>query len=715
MMSEPTNLPEADPQSMLGQLTQAIAPQVLPADQLSGVIREAPEVSDARRALVTKTIKNVTEAKKKWQKDFKRMRADAKFVRHQRANETAEDVRARVNVIQRHIANKVAALYAKNPTFVATAKKRMEFEVWDGTSQSVQGMMQELMGGAPNTPPSPMTMMLFQDIQQGVSRKRMLASVGQTLEIVMGWSLHEQTPPFKPRAKRLVRRAVTQGVGYLKLGYQRTLAKRPDVEAKLADITDRLAQIERLQADQTDGKLEDYDAEAERLTIAQQALEREPDQVIREGLVVDFPHAHRVIPDPATKELTGWVGALWVAEEFMLSNEEVQEVYGVDLKRAGGFTGYKVTQDGSTTKTSGDDALACVWEVYHRRDGVVYAVCDGYPDFLKNPEAPDVNVEQFIPIYPLTFNDAENEDELFPPSDVEYLRPIQHEINRKREALRQHRIANRPFYVGQKGKFSEEDKTDLQDVQEHEIVFINALDANEKIENVVQPFPQKPIDPNLYEVGNDINDMQLVAGASEAALGNPGGETATATSVAETSRMSSLASNIDDLDEFLSLIAKDAGAVLLKQLTHETVVRVVGPGAVWPQLTAQELAEEVFLDIEAGSSGRPNKEQELANAERVVPMLLQIPGVSPEWLAKFLIKTLDSKIDLEEAITAGLPAILTMNKQAQVSTGDPATDPNQQGPQGADNAPANDQTSGGPQPAFPAASQAQPNTGAPAA
>jgi hypothetical protein len=683
----------------------------LPEGQQSGVIREAPDVTDARRALVTKLIKSVTEAKRKYQPAFKAMREDLKFVRRQRANQTLEDNRARVNVIQRHIANKVAALYAKNPTFVASAKKRLEFAIWDGSSGQIAAMLQELQTSPPGVGPSPMTQALFADVQQGVSRKQMLAGVARTLEVIMAWSLAEQSPPFKPRAKRLVRRAVTMGVGYVKLGYQRQLAKRPDVEAKLADVTDRLAQLERLQADQQDGKLDDYSAEAEQLRVTQAQLDNEAEAVVREGLVVDFPHSTRIIPDTGTKELVGWVGTGWLAEEFLMTAEEVQETYGVDLRATGGYTGYKLGEYGATAKSDAKDKLACVWEVYHRKDGVVYVVCDGFPDFLKEPEAPAVAVEQFFPVYPLIFNEAENEDELFPPSDVEYLRPIQNEINRKREALRQHRMAARPFYIGQRGKFSDEDLKDLNSVNEHEIVFTNALDATEKIENVIQSFPTKTIDPNLYEVQNDINDMQLVAGAQQATMGKVGDSTATESSIAETSRLSSLSSNIDDLDEFLSLLARDAGAILLKQLTHDTAAKVAGPGAVWPELSAQDIAEEVFLDIEAGSSGRPNKEQDLANLERIVPMLLQIPGINPGWLAKQMVKTLDAKIDLEEAITSGLPAILTMNKQAQVSTGNAATDPNAQGDQGGDNAAKGDQPEGGPQAAYPAASTAQPNAG----
>ena len=54
--------------------------------------------------------------------------------------------------------------------------------------------------------------------------------------------------------------------------------------------------------------------------------------------------------------------------------------------------------------------------------------------------------------------------------------------------------------------------------------------------------------------------------------------------------------------------------------------------------------EEVFLEIEAGSTGKPNRAAELTNIERIMPFLLQIPGMDPKWLAKELLKRLDDKL-----------------------------------------------------------------------
>ena len=115
----------------------------------------------------------------------------------------------------------------------------------------------------------------------------------------------------------------------------------------------------------------------------------------------------------------------------------------------------------------------------------------------------------------------------------------------------------------------------------------------------------------------------------------------------------------------------------------------MGPGAVWPQLTKAEIAKDLILEIEAGSSGRPNQAQELQNFERLAPMLTSLPGINPIALAKEAIKRLDDRINLDDFIAEGLPSIQSMNSAKPMPTGmpGPAGGPEAQGPQGANNAP----------------------------
>jgi hypothetical protein len=75
------------------------------------------------------------------------------------------------------------------------------------------------------------------DVQEAITRQRMLDRVGKTMEILLAYALDEQQPPFKPQCKQAVRRGVVRGVGYAKLKFQRQLTRRPDTEAKLSDVT----------------------------------------------------------------------------------------------------------------------------------------------------------------------------------------------------------------------------------------------------------------------------------------------------------------------------------------------------------------------------------------------------------------------------------------------------------------------------------------------
>jgi len=154
--------------------------------------------------------------------------------------------------------------------------------------------------------------------------------------------------------------------------------------------------------------------------------------------------------------------------------------------------------------------------------------------------------------------------------------------------------------------------------------------------------------------------------------------------------MSAIGANIDDLDSFMSEVTRAAGQILLLEMSKEEVTAICGPGAVWPEFKKEDVLNEIYLQIEAGSTGKPNKAAELQNIERIIPFLIQIPGIDPKFLGKELLKRLDDKMDLTEAIIDKLPSIVAQNMmqgakaQAQGRGGKP---PEAQGGQGGNNAP----------------------------
>ena len=74
--------------------------------------------------------------------------------------------------------------------------------------------------------------------------------------------------------------------------------------------------------------------------------------------------------------------------------------------------------------------------------------------------------------------------------------------------------------------------------------------------------------------------------------------------------------------------------ILLLEMSKEEVIAICGPGAVWPEFKKEEVLNEVYLEIEAGSTGKPNKAAELQNIERIIPFLIQIPGIDPKFLVR---------------------------------------------------------------------------------
>lgn len=721
-------------------------------DYDSGQATPETEVDAADAALVDKIAKRIRADKLFHQKAFKTMREDMLIARTG-AKANYPEASYRANFTGQHVRNKTATLYAKNPKIRARRRETLDFAVWDETMESLQMAMQTLMmaqqmatqaaqtapptidgvtgEAVPTVPnPGPQAMQAFEsataiveDYQQGTQRRQMLDRIGKTMEILFAQAMREQKPlDFKRGMKKVVRRACTTAVGYVKLDFQRETGLPPTVLNGLEDARNRLAHLERLVAEAAEGEIEADDAEIAELREQIASMETQPETIIREGLVVDFPASTRVIPDKLTRSLVGFVGARHVTLEYFYTPDQVRELFNHDL--GGKYKGYSIDgkgeetnanvvapdedleEDMSTPTATGEArGLVCVWEHFDKASGLVYYLADGCKEWLKPPGPPNVMVEDFWPVYALTFNDVEDEACLFPPSDVRALWSQQKAYNDSRQGMIEHRFAARPRWVAAKGSIDEEASDVLAKLQPMQTGFLN-LPTSAKIGDILQSIPISGVDPNLYATSEIFTDTQITAGTSAANLGGISKATATESAIAANASASADGSGVDDLDDFLTVIARAAGQIMLREMTEETVRRVAGVGAMWPPQTDTDIMEEVFLEIEAGSTGKPNQAVEVANFEKIVPLILQIPGIKPERLAKEAIRRLDDRLDPAEFLDNGMAAIVAQNRQATLGApqngagADPNADPAAQGGQGGDNGPQAPEGQGGSGPAF---------------
>lgn len=696
------------------------------------------QTPEQQKRLANAIIQKIKDDKRHHEKAFKRMRRDMQVAMWGAEKEWGAE-KYRANIAGRHVKQKTAALYAKNPKATARRRDQLDFALWDENPASLMlavqtiQLAQQAMQVAASSPPEvdpvfgtvsqpepqlppgfEQANALLADFQQGYARRQLYDKIGKTLELLFGYSMDQQMPlDFKRGMKSTVRRAVTTGVGYVELGFQREMGPRPGLAEQMADAQVRLDHLRVLAEQIAEGEYDEDAAERAELELSLQSLQNEQEIILREGLIVDYPQSTKVIPDKLTKSLDGFVGARHISIEYLYTCDEIREIFGVDLKD--GYTSY-TTNAGSTREISANDVLddeyewsspkdkktgmVCVWKHYDKPSGLVYYVADGYAGFLRPPAAPDVFVETFWPVFALTFNAVESEDELFPPSDVSLMIDMQREHNRSRQGMREHREAARPRWAYASGSFGdEEDPLLLKNLKPFEMVGLN-LDPAAKLQDILQVVPVPGVDPNLYETGQIFGDTQLVVGTQEAQFGGTSKATATESAIAANSTTSSDGSAIDDLDAFLTVIARASGQILQREMSEEIVKSIVGPGAVWPEMTLAEISGEIFLEVAAGSTGKPNQAVEISNLERLLPMLIQMPSINQEELARETLRRMDDRMDLTKMIVAGMPSIVAQNQNAQPSPANPMNDPNAQGGKGASNAPAAPGGPGGTGPAF---------------
>jgi hypothetical protein len=146
---------------------------------------------------------------------FERMREDMHLAKHG-ADKDYPDGSYKANIVGRHIQQKTAGLYAKNPKATAKRRETLDFAVWDEDPQSLQMAMmaiqqaQQLMAASPPDPltgesplaevPDELQAVLEQanavlaDWQQGMQRRKDINKIGKTLEILFAQALREQKP-----------------------------------------------------------------------------------------------------------------------------------------------------------------------------------------------------------------------------------------------------------------------------------------------------------------------------------------------------------------------------------------------------------------------------------------------------------------------------------------------------------------------------------------
>lgn len=629
----------------------------------SPVEEEESETPPAIESRVQEWLDMLKTAEEKWEPDFKEMREGMKFVKgcqwkDSDSNASEEEQQYVANITLRNVAQKVAALYAHDPKAVAKQRERLDFALWDGKVETLALAFQRVaMMTASGLPADPNDMALLTDYQNGKNLQQFIERVGKTLEVLYQYQIDIQEPEFKKQMKQLVRRTIICGVGYVKLVLENEHTPPMTGDGPLPALSVRLREIQALAKDLEESGASDSDSRLVQLQelMVGMAVQPVPNAVI-EQLRFGFPVSTAIIPDPKCRCLKDFIGADWVAERYTRPRAEVESYFEVDLDDCGSVAEYDAKGEklpnGKGDQEREKETFVMCYEVYHKVSQTRFILCEGYDHYLLEPEPVVPKTKRFWPWFALTFNDIEHEDEAgtspFPPSDVTLLRPAQKEWNRSREALREHRQYSVPFYVATQ-KLTDEDKQRLKAAEPGDVIELQGLPPGTDPNTAIAAFQPAKIDPLVYDTEHIKEDILLTVGAQEANLGPTAGATATESTISEQSRVSSVSSNKDDLDDLLSDLARAGSELMIRGMSLQNVSRICGPGAVFPPPEqSEDFVNEVFLVVEAASSGRPNQALEVAKYERVAPQLLAA-GANPKFLVEWGAKVADVPVPMDEA------------------------------------------------------------------
>ena len=713
-----SNTLSTPPASFLARIKNAATMLVTGKGPSSNPLASEPK-DRARARLVEELTRRCVEEREFWHPVFEKMRDEQKFAAGRQwpisyENRTGQKDSYVGDVVQQMINRQTASLYAKNPEPEAVINDRLDFAKWDGNQTTIDAarailsqaepIMQQakaLSDAGQPVPPPPDNVTKAQDIladyEQGMTRRALLKKVADTGTMLIKQQWKSQSPDMLVSGKQAVTQVLVSRVAYIKVMYRRDMETVPTQTANDMEFSDRVntLQAQLKQIEQDEAGPDDYRvAEAK---ILKQTIQKELAEIQKEvppsvagdeGVVHDWLGSTSVLIDRNCTCLREFIGAKWIAHEMIMTTDECEAKFGISLKDTGAK--YYVNADGtykrSTPQSYTDDEKeiqakhlkVCVWEIQDKTTGSCYTICDGVKDFIKEPGPVYPEVSRFWSIVPIVFNcqvieenDPHQDCTIFPRSNIRLAMPMQIDINTAGEGLREHRVANRPTWVGVKSAFaSTSGQNDLLKLAgprpAHELLLIENLLPDGDIRKLIMPLPTQPIDQKMYDNAASSQAMMLATGEQPSDLGaQRPDEKATGQNIAAQARATSVGSNIDDLDFAYSTVAQMDWEMLVQEMPQEVVTEILGPGAVWPDLRKEDIARSLFFKISAGSTGRPNEQADLNNFQIIAPQLGKLmldAGKSLEPLIKEGVRRLGDKLDVDEFLK---PAQVTLPPQPQ--------------------------------------------------
>ncbi len=574
-------------------------------------------VSEPDKALAKDWLKRIEEAKARHKDQFATFEVNRKLLR----GIDKDGKRIPANLYFANLATMRPQVYAKDPEYSVSPNKGV-----------AQGQLQ-------------------------ITKK-----FGATAEAVIDHELVKGAN-LKKRAKRLLTSAYTTSVGWWKCCWQEDKTTDPQIENQIKDTQDNLLRLQSLR-----DQINDPDAgRNEDLQIAQlqqtlMGLQTQAEVSVSRGLTLDFVMSEDILSlDASVREFGDYLRSSAIAHRVWFTRDKYTAAFGYASTKAKSYTEKAglITGDASVGDTKQD--LLCVYEVWDQESNRVFTVCDGEEGFCKEPFSPDWTGKRWFPFFGLAFNEIEGS--FYPLSDIELTQPQVEEINETARDFKQDRKDARPVNIIRKGgALTEDDVQRIRNRSGTDIIMVEGV-GGQAISNDIYIGALAQLKPEVYDTSQARSFMEQIVGGGDANRGSVlKAKTATEAEILNQGLRSRSGERQDTMEDLLTELGIYALQILLRKLSLQEVQQIAGEDAVWPDLTAEQVFDQITLEVRGGSTGKPNELQEqdrwtklLPVIEKTIEQVSKLRETGQEPLAQTLIeltretlRRFDERIDIEE-------------------------------------------------------------------
>jgi hypothetical protein len=623
------------------------------------------------------------------------------------------------NLLGSYIDILVSYIYARNPKVSVRPAEQVEIKY-----------------EAPINPIDPMA--AVQRYQAAEARRKRNAerhAFAKTLQIVITrlW----QAGKLKKAMKKVVRSGFSVAIGWFKGALLMETRTDPQVEVAINDLRDnmqRLVMLQKKLADVTE-LADDREALETELERQMQGLESNVEIVLKKMLAIDFVSAEHMQVALDVRDVDDYLEASWNAnamfveledararfpdvqpEEWKIATKYTQrepvnyqaikgltgEVSGVETDPKGEAYQYtKASDSTSSAAIAGTDGRPVeyvkVVEKWDKRDNLIKTMVEGLFCYPKQPFAPRFGTTRFYPYFMVQFFPVDGDRH--PQSLSWRLAKLQDEYANSRSSFRLTRQRSIPGIIFNASQVATDEARKLESATHGELIPIALTQPEDPIGDAFAAKPVSKLDPMLFDNAMVVGDMEKISGVQEALQTSQTVEkTATQAEIEQGGFAARTTAERDCVEEVLSDFAQYTAELALQGITTAEAQKFAGPLAFWPEgIPLEAIAQSLDVDIEAGSTGRPNTQAEREAWTTVLPLILQlIEAISlarqsnNEAMAQVYIEVLretaarfDDRLDVDRFIPQ-MPPLPMLGMPGQA----PAAQPGQAGAPGAPGAPS---------------------------